>query len=29
LLDTLEHCQLDVQLSTETILEGLDFYIKN
>lgn len=29
LLDTLEHCQLDVQLSTDTILEGLDFYVKN
>lgn len=29
LVDTLEHCQLDIQLSTETIHEGLDFYMKN
>lgn len=29
LLDTIEHCQLDVQLSTETILEGLNYYMKN
>ena len=29
LLDTLEHCQLDVQLSAEIIREGIDFYTKN
>ena len=29
LLDTLEHCQLDVQLSSEIILEGLNYYMKN
>ncbi len=29
LLDALEHCQLDVQLTGEMIKEGLDFYMKN
>ena len=29
LLDTLEHCQLDVQLSPELIQDCLDFYMKN
>ena len=29
LLDALEHCQLDIQLSTTAIREGFDFYMKN
>ena len=27
LLDTLEHCQLDVQLSPDMIMDGLNFYM--
>ncbi len=29
LLDTLEHCKLDVQLSADMIRDGVDFYMKN